>query len=344
MKIALVAPIDETVPPRTYGGIERIVHLLDRELVRRGHEVILLASGGSRSLGRLVPVSDAPLRAEGRDMGAHELIRRKDAAARLAASVLADARPDVVLNHSWRLLDHLNSRSPRMLTTVHYPLDTGHYRSIFLARPHATYISISWSQQRALGLLRFAGNVYNGVDLEELPFCPQPGGYLAFLGRASPDKGLDIAIRTAQRIGLPLRVAAKIDGSQQRWFDEVVVPLTRRGGVEFVGEVDTAGRAAFLGGASALLHPSRWSEPFGLASVEAMACGTPVIALRKGAADEVIADGRTGFVVGEEEDLASATVRASELDRAACRAHVEKRFSHTCMAAGYESLAREEGP
>ena len=341
MKIALVAPIEEAVPPRTYGGIERIVHLLDCGLASRGHDVILLASGGSKSMGRLIPLSNAPLRGDARDVDADELIMRKDAAARLAASMIAETAPDVVLNHSWRLLDHLASPSRPVLTTIHYPLDTTPYRSVFLARSRASYVSVSWSQQRALSLLRFAGNVYNGIDLDELPFSAQAQGYLAYLGRASPDKGLDIAIRVAQQAGLPLRIAAKLDHGQRRWFDDVVVPLARRGGVEFVGEVDATARAAFLGGATAMLHPSRWSEPFGLAAVEAMACGTPVVALRRGAAEEVIAHGITGFVADEESDLADLAMRAHELDRAACRAHVEKRFSHTRMVTEYEKLARE---
>ena len=339
MRIALVAPVDESIPPRTYGGIEGIVHLLDRGLATRGHDVILLASGGSLSSGRLVLLTDAPIRAEGRDQDPAEVVVRKEAAAGRAARLLADLGVDVVLNHSWRLIDHLDSPSYPVVTTVHYPLDADPYRSVFLARPQATYVSVSWSQQRGIDSLRFIGNVYNGIDLAAHPFSARANGYLAFLGRVSPDKGLDLAIRVAQAVEMPLLVAAKIDQTQRPWFDAVIAPLLHGGGVELIGEVNAAERAALLGGANALMHPSRWSEPFGLAAVEAMACGTPVVALRRGAADEVIGHGSSGIVVDDESELANAVTRALGLSRVACRAHVEARFTHERMAAEYEELA-----
>ena len=210
---------------------------------------------------------------------------------------------------------------------------------MFLARSQALYISISWSQQRALDSLRFAGNIYNGIDLDSLPFSARSDGYLAFLGRVAPEKGLDLAIRAARDVGLPILVAAKLDGIHQDWFDAVVAPLLRSEGVTFIGEVNAAGRARLLAGAIALLHPSRWSEPFGLAAVEAMSCGTPVVALRRGAADEVIEHGASGIVVDDEDELAGGVRRALLLDRVACRAHVASRFSHLRMATEYEELA-----
>jgi glycosyltransferase involved in cell wall biosynthesis len=341
VRIALVAPVDEPIPPRTYGGIEEVVHLLDRGLTGRGHDVVLLASGGSESHGVLVPLTDRWMTEVGRDRrDTGEVEARKEAAAQRAADLLAELHVDVVLNHSWRLIDHLSAVQCPVLTTVHYPLDAGRYRSVFLARQHATYVSISWSQQRALDSLRFAANIYNGIDLDTLPFSPRPEGYLAFLGRASPDKGLDLAIRTAQEVGLPLRVAAKIDGADRPWYNDVVVPLLGDGGVDMIGEVNAAERAALLGGADALLHPSRWSEPFGLAAVEAMACGTPVVALNRGASGEVIGHGTSGVVVDDESALSDAVADALVLSRAACRAHVASRFSHARMVAEYEQLAR----
>lgn len=339
MRIALVAPIDETVPPGTYGGIETVVHLLDKALVERGHDVVLLACGGSRSRGRLLPLNDAPIAAEGRDVDLAWAALEKEAAARRAAQLLSGLGVDVVLNHSWRSIDHLDRAPCPVLTTVHHPLDTDPYRSRYLARSQATYVSISWSQQRALDSLQFAGNIYNGIDLDALPFSARPDGYLAFLGRVSPDKGLDLAIRAARDVGLTIRVAAKLDGPYRDWFDTVIAPLMRGDGVEFIGEVNAAERAELLGGARALLHPSRFREPFGLAAVEAMACGTPVVALRRGAADEVIDHGTSGIVVDEEDGLAEAVRRALTLDRAACRAHVASRFTHVRMAAEYEELA-----
>jgi glycosyltransferase involved in cell wall biosynthesis len=339
MRIALVAPVEERIPPRTYGGIETVVHLLDRALADRGHEVVLLASGGSKSHGRLLPLTDAPIAVEGRDLDPQDVVHKKESAARMAAQLLPDLDIDVVLNHSWRLIDYLDSPPCPVLTTVHYPLDQDPYRSIFLARSRATYVSISWSQQRALDTLRFAGNVYNGIDLNTLPFSPRSDGYLAFLGRVSPDKGLDLAIRAAQEVHLPIVVAAKLDGIYRGWFDAIIAPLLLSGGVELIGEVNAAERAKLLGGAIALLHPSRWSEPFGLAAVEAMACGTPVVALRRGAADEVIDHGTSGILVDDEDELADGVRRALLLDRVACRAHVASCFTHLRMAAEYEELA-----
>jgi glycosyltransferase involved in cell wall biosynthesis len=162
-----------------------------------------------------------------------------------------------------------------------------------------------------------------------------------YLGRCSPDKGLDLAIRAAQAAGVPLRVGAKLDAVDRDWFDSVVVPLARRGGVEFVGEVLAADKCRFLADAAGLLHPSRWSEPFGLAAVEAMACGTPVVMLRRGAADEIVADGIAGFVVTEEDDLPAAVERLPEIDRAACRDRAKALFDRRGMADGYESLFEE---
>ena len=339
MRIALVAPVEESIPAATYGGIERVVHLLDRGLAARGHDVILLASGGSVSRGRLIPLTEAPISAQGRDQDQAETAVQKEVAARRAARLVADLSPDVVLNHSWRLIDHLGSPPCPVLTTVHFPLDADPYRSIFIGRSQATYVSISWSQQRAADSLRFAANIYNGIDLADHHFSARAAGYLAFLGRVSPDKGLDLAIRAARQVGMPLRVAAKLDGVERPWFDAVIAPLLRGGDVELIGEVNASERDALLGGASALMHPSRWGEPFGLAAVEAMACGTPVVALRRGAADEVIRDGFSGVVVDEESALADAVVSALEIPRAQCRAHVAEQFNYTRMSVEYEDLA-----
>lgn len=266
MKIALVAPVEESVPPRKYGGIEQVVHLLDGQLGQLGHDIFLLASGGSDSLGRLIPLTDEPLSAGGRDLETGELVACKEAAAERAAWLLAVLQPDIVLNHSWRLLDHAGSITLPVLTTIHYPLDAGPYRRVFLERPQGTYVSVSLSQQRAVESLSFAGNVYNGVDLEALPFSSLPDGYFAFLGRVSPDKGLDIAIRVAQDVCVPLKIAAKLDGAHRPWFDMVVAPLLERGGAEFMGEVDTAGRAALLGGRLPSFTPRAGASRSGLLS------------------------------------------------------------------------------
>lgn len=341
MRIALVAPVEEAVPPVAYGGIEQVVHLLDEDLAARGHDVLLLASGGSSAAGRLAPLISEPLSASGREDGRLDFPRRKEEAMRRAAEILRDERPDAVLNHAWRLLDHAHGVESPALTTVHYPLDAGPYREIFLARAHATYVSISRSQQAALPQLRFAGNVYNGIDVDALPFRDASEGYLAYLGRVSPDKGLDTAVRIAQRAGVELKVAAKLDAHCRPWFEAVVAPLLRAGGVDLLGELPATDKGPFLAGAIGLLHPPRWSEPFGLAAVEAMACGTPVLTLRRGAAKELVLDGETGFVADHEDELVAAVGRLESLDRAACRRHVEASFGRVRMAEEYEQLARQ---
>lgn len=337
MRIILVAPVEETVPPIAYGGIEQVVHLLDEDLSARGHQVTLLASGGSKASSRLVPLIPNPL---GRPTSKQELEFfqvRKDQAARCAASLIADERPDIVLNHSWRVIDYLSSC--RSLTTVHFPLDVQPYSDLFRARKHATYVSISDSQRRGVTELIFAATVYNGIDVETFPFSVVRGQYLAFLGRVAPEKGLDIAIRVAQKTGIELKVAAKVDLVHRHWFDAVILPLVRLGGVELIGEISTDQKGRFLSGAMALLHPSRWNEPFGLAAAEAMACGTPVLALDRGAATEIVEDGRTGFVVDNEDDLTAAVGRLDRIDRAVCRAHVAFKFDRQRMAEAYEKLA-----
>jgi glycosyltransferase involved in cell wall biosynthesis len=337
MKIAIIAPVEETVPPRAYGGIEHVVHLLEHDLATAGHDVTLLASGGSSATGRLVTLTDGPLGVPGTARRVEQFRVIKQQAALRAARVIADEQPDIVLNHTWRAIEHLGAQPA--LTTIHYPLDHGEWRAVFAARSAAAYVSISYAQRRQAPALSFAGNVYNGIAVESFPFADRGGAYLAFLGRACPEKGLDLAIVAAQRAGMPLRAAAKVDESQRRWFDAVIEPLIRRGHVEFIGEISSREKGAFLAGAAGLLHPSRWSEPFGLAMVEAMACGTPVIALDRGAVSEIVEDARTGFIVEDEDGLAAAVGRLVEIERSACRNHVLSRFDRRQMCAGYEKLA-----
>lgn len=339
MRIVLVAPIDETVPPTAYGGIEQMVHFLDHDLAARGHQVTLLASEGSSSPNRLFFISPRPSQRPLDDEGLISVRALKLQAARRAAEIIIDENPDVVLNHSWRLLDCV--RRDALLTTIHFPLDAEPYRSTFLARNHAQYVAISHAQRGGGHGLKFVGTIHNGVDSSALPYCPEPGSYLAFLGRISPVKGLDIAIRVAQRVGIPLKVAAKLDYIDRAWFDDVISPLLNRGGVEFLGEITASDKGAFLGGALALLHPSRWSEPFGLAAVEAMACGTPVLTLRRGAAAEVVQNGVTGFVVDEEDGLVRAVDHLKQIARKACRDWVVSRFDRRIMADKYEQISCE---
>jgi len=337
MRVAQVAPLFESVPPQRYGGTERVVSYLTEELVRRGHEVTLFASGDSRTRATLVPVVERATRldASSQDLCTADAVRQLDVVAARADDF------DVIHWHVDSLafpFSHL-LRTPGV-HTLHGRLDLPHLQSLFRHFNDVPLVSISDAQRRPLdGLgLRWAATVYHGQPLARYPFRAESEGYLAFLGRCSPEKQLDIAIEVAKRVGLPLRIAAKIDHKDRAYFDRVIAPLLDDPLIEFHGEIGDEGKAAFLGGALALLFPIDWPEPFGLVMVEAMACGTPVVARPCGAVPEVVVDGRTGFIGSELVELVEAVKRIDEIDRAACRRHAEERFSVERMTEDYEAV------
>jgi glycosyltransferase involved in cell wall biosynthesis len=338
MKIAQIAPLMERVPPRFYGGTERIVSYLTEELVRQGHDVTLFASGDSVTGARLVPCSEQALRQESVPVDATpyhirmlEWVRRR-------------ADDFDVLHFHLDMLHYLTigGFANRTVTTMHGRLDLKEHHLVYRAFPHAPLVSISRHQRGPMPPVNWAGCVHHGLPRDLLHFNPQPQGkYLAFLGRISPEKRPDRAIEIAARAGYKLRIAAKIDAVDRDYWRHRIEPLVRaHSNVEFVGEIGEAEKSEFLGNATALLFPIDWPEPFGLAMIEAMACGTPVIAWHLGSAPEVVDEAKTGFTVHSIEEAVSAVAKVSRLDRQAIREAFDSRFTADRMARDYLAIYR----
>jgi len=334
LRIAIVAPLYESVPPKLYGGTERVVSYLTEELVSQGHEVTLFATSDSRTRARLRPMAREGLRLDPgcRDPMAYHLIM-------LDHVMEAAAEFDIVHFH----LDYLQlpfaGRLPvPAVTTMHSRLDVPELSMVHRRFPTAPLVSISHAQRRPMAWANWLATVHHGLPEQLYPFRARAGSYLAFLGRMSPEKRPDRAIRLAQRTGIPIKIAAKIEKLDLQYFDEVIQPLLKTPGVEFVGEIGEADKPRFLGDALAVLFPIDWPEPFGLVMIEAMACGTPVVAWRCGSVPEIMVHGKTGFVVDDEAGAAAAIRRTAELDRAACRRAFEERFSAQRMARDYLSV------
>ncbi|MBP2294341.1 glycosyltransferase family 4 protein [Azospirillum rugosum] len=341
MKIAQIAPLIERVPPRFYGGTERIVSYLTEELVRQGHEVTLFASGDSVTSAKLVPCSDAALRLNQHvhDPLPHLTIMLDEV--RLRADEF-----DVLHFH----IDYLHfplfrDMAERTVTTLHGRLDLPDLPPLYRKFPDLPLVSISDAQRRPMPPVNWAGTVHHGLPTDLLPFTATPeGGYLAFLGRISPEKRPDRAIEIARRTGVPLKIAAKVDTADQDYWVRVVEPMIRNTpNVEFVGEINEAQKARFLGNARALLFPIDWPEPFGLVMIEAMACGTPVIAFRGGSVPEVIDHGVSGFIVDDLDEAVAALDHLDDLDRADVRRQFEERFTVERMARDYVEIYRSLG-
>jgi glycosyltransferase involved in cell wall biosynthesis len=347
MRIAQVAPPFESVPPSGYGGTERVVATLTEALVRRGHDVTLLASGDSRTPARLEPTVDEALW--------HVEPPLKDLnpfwSMTLDAVLEHLDEFDVIHSHLdyWGFPLTRCARSP-VLTTLHGRLDLPELQPLYRRFRDVPLVSISNAQRRPVPWANLVDTVYHGIELDQFTLNPQSGRYLAFLGRISPDKGLDTAIQVAERAGWPLRIAARKplrhDGDpnvRADWdhYNREVKPLLAQRHARLIGEVDGAVKDQFLGNAAALLFPIRWPEPFGLVMVEALACGTPVIALREGSVPEVIKHGVTGFVCDDEDAMVDAIRHIGELDRTRCRQEAESRFSPDRMVEHYERIYAE---
>jgi len=331
MRIAQVAPLYESVPPKNYGGTERIVSYLTEELVRQGHDVTLFASGDSVTKARLVAVSRRSLRMNKycTDQMAHHVL--------MLEQVSQHAHEfDVIHFHIDYLHFPLSRRaSIPHVTTLHGRLDLPDLVPLYEQFRDMPILSISNAQREPLPWANWQGTVYHGLPEDLFRFRPKPENYLAFLGRISPEKRVDRAIEIAKRTGIPLKVAAKVDPVDKDYFDREIEPLLRNSAVNYVGEISDEEKDQFLGNAYALLFPIDWPEPFGLVMIEAMACGTPVIAYDGGAVSEVIEEGRTGFIVKGLEDATEAVRRVPELSRAYCREVFEKRFTAVRMASNY---------
>jgi glycosyltransferase involved in cell wall biosynthesis len=340
MKIAQVAPLAESVPPQLYGGTERIVSWLTEELVRQGHEVTLYASGDSRTAARLVPVTPKSLRL--RD----DVVDPLPYLVRLVERVAADADQFDVLHFH---IDHLHYPLLRRLatpafTTMHGRMDLPDLPPLFEEFRETALVSISNSQREPLPWANWIATVPHGLPLRDIAASTSVNAdaYLAFLGRTSPEKGIEEAIDIAHRVGRPLRVAAKVDDADASYFEERIRPLLERGNhVEFVGEISDAQKDEFLGAAAATLFPIDWPEPFGLVMVESAARGTPVLAFRSGSVPEVIEDGVTGLIVRDVAEAVAAMPALLALPRDGVRAGIERRFDVGRMARDY--LAVYEG-
>jgi len=341
MRIAQVAPLVESVPPRRYGGTERIVAYLTDELVRAGHDVTLFASGDSLTSATLVPMCEMGLRLSpgSPDPLVHNLIMLEEVLARADDFDVIHVHLDVL--HYPILREH----AARCPTTLHGRLDLPATQRLYALFDDFPLVSISDHQRLPMPPVRWAATIHHGLPTDLLPFSPRPEGYLAFLGRISPEKRPDRAIEIAARAGMPLKIAAKVDRADVDYWDEVIRPLVAASpNVEFVGEIDEREKAAFLGGAAALLFPIDWPEPFGLVMIEAMSCGTPVVAFACGSVPEVLEDGVTGCLVGTVEEAVRRLPEALALDRAAIRRTFERRFSAARMARDYLALYRRLAP
>ena len=337
MKIAQVAPLHESVPPRTYGGTERVVHYLTEALVRQGHEVTLYASADSRTSAKLRPTVPEALRlsSERRDPLTWHLLQLAQVAREAGDYDIVHFHTDFLHFPLWRRME------VPQLTTLHGRLDLADLKPLYEEFRDMPVVSISDHQRTPLPMAHWVGTVYNGIPADLYTFQPKPGDYLAFLGRMSPEKGPEQAIEIALKAGMPLKMAAKVDAVDRDYFTSRIEPLLKHPLIEFVGEVDEQGKNALLGGARALLFPIQWPEPFGLVMIEAMACGTPVIAFRRGSVPEVMQEGVSGYVVDSVEAAVAALARVDAIDRAACRAYFEKRFTAERMAEGYVKCYRQ---
>ena len=334
MRIAQVAPLYESVPPKLYGGTERVVSNLTEALVQMGHEVTLFASGDSVTSARLIPGCPKSLRLneECIDQIAHHFVMLEEVMERLDEF-------DIIHFHCDYLHYPLSKLSgvPH-ISTLHGRLDFPDLFPLYRKYKQMPVVSISQYQRKPLPWINWIGNVYHGLPLDLLSPGDGSGKYLAFLGRISPEKRVDRAIEIATRLGMPLKIAAKVDPKDRAYYEREIKPLLDRPNVEFIGEIGEHQKAEFLGKASVYLFPIDWPEPFGLTMIESMACGTPTVAFRCGSVPEVIAEGVSGFIVKDLDQAVKATEEALGLDRAACRRDFETRFSATRMASDYLKL------
>jgi glycosyltransferase involved in cell wall biosynthesis len=337
MKIAQIAPLMESVPPRLYGGTERIVSYLTDELVRLGHEVTLFASADSITAAELVGCASMALRLDGnvRDPNPYYMLML-DRVRQLAEEF------DILHFHIDQFHFPLFAQmADRTVTTLHGRQDCPDLKPLYLGFSQMPLVSISNDQRGPIANANFVATVHHGLpeNLHKPIYNPR-GGYVAFLGRISPEKRPDRAIRIARTLGIPLKIAAKVDKVDEAYFREKIVPLLNEPGVEFIGEINERSKTEFLGEAQALLFPIDWPEPFGLVMIEAMACGTPVLAFRRGSVSEIIDQGVTGAIVDTMDEAVRMLPQVLALDRRAVRRRFEQRFSSARMAKHYVALYR----
>lgn len=337
MKIAQIAPLIESVPPRLYGGTERIVSYLTEELVELGHDVTLFASADSQTSANLVACSDQALRlnASVRDVIPYYMVML-DKVRQSAADF------DVLHFHIDQFhFPIFHGQAARTVTTLHGRQDFADIQLLYRGFPEMPLVSISKSQRSQVPEANFLGTIYHGLPADlHLPRYAGKASYLAFLGRISPEKGVDKAIAIAVAAGMPLKIAAKVDRYDEAYFRNTIEPLLHLPGIEFIGEIDEHSKTEFLGNAMALVFPIDWPEPFGLVMIEAMACGTPVLAFTSGSVPEVIDAGVTGIIVDSVDDAIAALPQVLALDRKAVRQRFDERFTARRMTLDYVSMYR----
>jgi glycosyltransferase involved in cell wall biosynthesis len=335
LRIAQVAPLYESVPPKLYGGTERVVAYLTEALVEAGHDVTLFASGDSETSARLVPGCPKALRLnryECQDQLAHHFVMLEEVLER------AD-QFDIIHFHVDYMHFPLSKLSGLVhISTLHGRLDSPDLIPLYRKYKNMPLTSISIKQRTPLPWVNWVGNVYHGLPEDLLPLGDGRGKYLAFLGRISPEKRVDRAIEIATKLNMPLKIAAKVDPADRAYYEREIKQLLNAPNVDFVGEINEQQKGEFLGNAYAYLFPIDWPEPFGLTMIESMACGTPTIAFNRGSVPEVITNGLSGFIVDNIDEAVNAVQRAATVDRAACRAEFMKRFSAPKMAQQYVKL------
>src|SRR6476646_3766419 len=343
MRIAQVAPLYECVPPKLYGGTERIVSYLTEELVRHGHDVTLFASGGSLTNANLIPISPQALRLDTEciDQLAHHV--------RMLETVVAHQNEfDLIHFH----IDYLHFPLTRImgwttLTTLHGRLDIPDLLPLYQEFKEMPVSSISNAQREPLPWLNWQGTAYHGLPKNQYEFSSSSKGYLAFLGRTSPEKGLDEAIAIARKVEMPLKIGAKVDNADLEYFEQHIKPLIEQEDIDFLGEIGFPEKNELLGGAAALLFPIRWPEPFGIVMIEAMACGTPVIAYSQGSVPEVLEHGVTGLLTSDIDGATRAVANIGSVSRSGCRQQFEERFTSEVMCSQYlrmyHALLRQQG-
>ena len=342
MKIALLAPFEESIPPLKYGGTELIVFYLANMLSKRGHTVFLFASGDSKTSANLIPVFPRAIRKEPYASN----LKIRDAIKYIGISKLVKELKkldiDIIHNHiGWRFLSFVSFFSVPTITTLHGPLDIAYQKFIYSRFKKYNFVSISNSQRKPLPALNYIATVYNGIDVKTFKFNNKPKDYFAFLGRMSPEKGPVQAIKIAKATGIKLKMAAKVDTVDVDFFEKEVKPLIDNKQIEFLGEITQSKKSDFLRNAQGLIAPIQWKEPFGLFFIEAMACGTPVITLKKGATLEVIKNGKSGFISNNLSEAVKAVKNIKKIKREDCRKWVETNFTVEKMVKNYEKVYQE---
>ena len=342
MKIAILSPFEEKVPPVKYGGTELVVYNLIEQIVAMGHDVTLFGTGDSRTSAKLKAVFEESIRnlPECQDAKMREIY--KYIGVGRVISSLNKEKFDIVHNHiGWRVLPYRELIKIPIITTLHGPLDASYAQKTFGTYKDANYVSISYNQRKPMTELNYISNVYNGIDIKKFKFFPKAKEYFAFLGRMSPEKGPVQAIQIAKKAGVKLMMAAKVDASDREYFEKNVKPMINGEQIKFIGEIGHEEKVELLGNARALLAPIQWEEPFGLFFVEAMICGTPVITMRRGSAPEIIVDKKTGFICDNVDEAASRTKELDKINRLDCHEHVKKNFSAEKMAENYVAAYRK---